>query len=84
MNFSMNNKVTLFCDNKSSILMSKSNENSKRAKHIDIKNHFLKDVVNDKILDIDYISSENNLADIFTKSLSKELFIRFRNQMNMS
>lgn len=37
----LNTKPFLLCDNRSAILMSKSNENSKRSKHIDIKNHLL-------------------------------------------
>lgn len=40
--FQLRNETVLFCDNKSSIMMSKNNENSKRTKHIDIKHHYLK------------------------------------------
>lgn len=57
--FTVSNETILFCDNKSSILMLKSNENSKRAKHIDIKKQFIKDLVQKKELFIEYVPSSN-------------------------
>ncbi|XP_072380684.1 uncharacterized protein [Diabrotica undecimpunctata] len=80
-NFNVIVKKILYCDNKSTILMSNSNENSKRAKHIDIKNYFLKDLISKKEVLMDYISTEQNLADILTKFLGTETFINLRNKI---
>lgn len=71
-------KLTLFMDNKGAICLAKSNENSKRSKHIDIRMHYIKDLVRNNVLDIEYVSSDKNIADICTKSLCKEKFVFFR------
>lgn len=77
--FNISHDTVLFCDNKSSIMLSKSNQNSKRSKHIDIKHHYLKDLVLNKEIIIEYVSTDQNLADILTKSLGKETFLFLRN-----
>ena len=77
------NNTILYCDNKSSILMSKSNENSKRAKHIDIKNHFLRDLISKEEIKIDYVSTHQNLADMLTKPLVKDRLVNLRNKANI-
>lgn len=77
--FRLDNKTILYCDNRSSILMAKSNENSKRAKHIDIKAHFIKELVACNEIEIRYVSTDQNLADILTKALPEETFVNLRN-----
>ena len=42
-------------------------------KHINIAHHFLRDLVQDAVLNLVYITSEDNLADIFTKPLPKKV-----------
>lgn len=76
--FDINCKPLLLCDNQSAISMSKTFENSKRVKHIDIRNHFLRNLIQDEKLEIKYVKSDDNIADMLTKPLSKELFIKFR------
>lgn len=56
--FEVNCEPVPYCDNKSAILMSKSFEKSKRGKHIDIRNHFLKDLISKKVLRIDYVPAK--------------------------
>lgn len=68
----------LHMDNQGAIKISSTYENSKRSKHIDIKYHFLKDVVYKKILYIRYVDTKKNVADILTKSLGKILFHRHK------
>lgn len=77
-------KYVLYMDNKSAIEMTKTFENSKRAKHIDIRLHFIKDLIEKKEFKIEYVSSQNNLADIFTKSLSKEVFVKLVLNLNIT
>lgn len=79
----VNNNTILYCDNKSSILMSKSNENSKRAKHIDIKIHFLRDLISKELIKIDYVSTDQNLADMLTKPLCKNMFVNLRSKIQI-
>ncbi|XP_072377937.1 uncharacterized protein [Diabrotica undecimpunctata] len=82
--FNVQGKSKLFIDNLSTIAMCQSFENSKRAKHIDIKEHYIKDLVSKQLICIDYICSENNLADILTKPLSKEKFCHLRSMSGVS
>ena len=43
----------------------------KRAKHIETRHHFIRQLVEDKRIQLSYVSTRNNLADIFTKNLPK-------------
>jgi len=76
-------EVKLKCDNQSAINLIESYENSKRAKHIDIKLHYIKDIVASGKINLDYVRSEDNLADIFTKPLPRPLFEKFRKLLNI-
>ena len=49
-----------------------------RTKHIDIALHFLRDHVQNKVLELKYVPSRENLADIFTKALPKPLHEELR------
>jgi hypothetical protein len=66
--------VICFTDNTAAKLVSQSEIGSKRTKHIDIRHHFIKDAVESGLLKIEWISTENQLADMMTKSLPKERF----------
>jgi len=49
-----------------------------RTKHIDIRFHFIRDLVAKEEITLKYCSTQEQLADILTKSLSKEKFFYFR------
>ena len=63
------NVMTLFCDNLSAINISKNPIQHSRTKHIDIRHHFIKDLVEDKVITLEHVATELQLADIFTKAL---------------
>lgn len=78
------NTDTYLClDNQSALKMTLSYENSKRAKHIDIKIHFIKDIVQKGLIKVKYVKSENNVADIFTKSVVAYKFIGLRKMLKI-
>ena len=58
------------CDNRSAINHSVNVMYHGRSKHIDISHHFLKDLVADNKIKIEYLSTEDMVADILTKGLS--------------
>ena len=60
----------LHADSNGAINLSKNQIISQRSKHIDIKYHFLRSHVNDTFK-LEYVPSENNIADLLTKQLSK-------------
>lgn len=74
----------LYCDNQSAIHMIHNHENSKRSKHIDIRVNFVKDVVLKNELNVMYVKSEENAADIFTKALPVSKFKMLRDMLNIS
>lgn len=71
----------LLVDNQGAIHMITNYENTKRSKHIDIKVNFIKDVFNKKLISVEYISSETNIADVFTKALNVSKFVFFRDKL---
>ncbi|GJV02684.1 retrovirus-related pol polyprotein from transposon TNT 1-94 [Tanacetum coccineum] len=63
------NKIPLYYDNKSAIALCCNNVQHSRAKHIDISYHFIKEQVENGIVELYFIWTEYQLADIFTKPL---------------
>jgi hypothetical protein len=64
-------EIKMMCDNKSTICLSKNHEFHSRSKHIDIKYHFIKKKISDKTINIEYISTDDMIADIFTIAVSR-------------
>ena len=63
--------VTVFADNQGAIALSKNPVHHQRSKHIDIKYHFIRSEILNGVIELCYIPSEDNIADIFTKAVSK-------------
>jgi len=76
-------KIPLLCDNTSVINLTKNPVQHLRTKHIEIRHHFIKDHVNNGDCEIQFVSTENKLAGLFTKSLNKERFNFLRNELGI-
>jgi len=63
--------------------MAKNPVQDKRTKHIDVRHHFLRDNVEKQNVVMKFCKTEDQLADIFTKPLSKECFIKNRMRLGM-
>ncbi|GKC90814.1 retrovirus-related pol polyprotein from transposon TNT 1-94 [Tanacetum coccineum] len=66
--------IPLYCDNKSAIALCCNNVQHSRAKHIDIRYHFIKEQVETRIVELYFVWTEYQLANIFTKPLPRERF----------
>ncbi|GJY32344.1 retrovirus-related pol polyprotein from transposon TNT 1-94 [Tanacetum coccineum] len=66
--------IPLYCDNKSVIALCCNNIQHSRAKHIDVRYHFIKEQVENGIVKLYFVQTEYQLADIFTKPLPRERF----------
>lgn len=66
--------VVIHEDNQSAIKVSKNPMFHKRLKHVDIKFHFVRDKVKKNIVSLQYVKSECQIADLFTKPLGLSLF----------
>jgi hypothetical protein len=58
--------VTLHCDNQGALALAKNPVQHQRSKHIDIHYHFVRSEVQRGLLHLLYVTSKDNLADIFT------------------
>jgi hypothetical protein len=74
-------KVPLLCDNESAICMVDNPIEHSRTKHIDIRYHFLRDHQQKGDIEIAYVSTHNQLADIFTNALDEKTFSKLRNEI---
>lgn len=79
---SCNLPIVVFEDNQSCIKMAKTWE-TKRSKHIDVRFHFVKDLVDQGQFKIEYISTAEQPADLFTKGLTSIKFEKFRKMLNL-
>jgi len=77
------NSIPIYCDSTAAICLSKNPILHSRAKHIEIKHHFIRDYVQKGILDIKFIDTERQWADIFTKPLTVEIFDFIKKNLNM-
>lgn len=68
----------IFVDNQAAIQLALNPVDHKRTKHIDVKYHFCREKVEEKVILPEYIASSEQLADIFTKDLAKLAFERLR------
>ncbi|KAK1590971.1 hypothetical protein Q3G72_000097 [Acer saccharum] len=76
-------KMTLYCDNLSAINISKNPVQHSRTKHIDIRHHFIRDLVEHSIVSLEHLPTKNQLADLLTKPLDKERFKTLRMSIGM-
>ncbi|GJT24276.1 retrovirus-related pol polyprotein from transposon TNT 1-94 [Tanacetum coccineum] len=67
-------KVPLYCDNKSAIALCYNNVQHSRVNHIDVRYHFIKEQVQNGIVELYFVRMEYQLADISTKPLPRERF----------
>ncbi|KAM0043463.1 putative RNA-directed DNA polymerase [Helianthus debilis subsp. tardiflorus] len=73
----------VLCDNKSALFLSQNPVSHKRAKHIDIDYHFIRELVSAGRLHTKFVPTMLQVADIFTKSLPRPLFERFRTKLRV-
>jgi hypothetical protein len=65
-------------DNQGSIFIASNPVTEKRSKHIDIRYHYIRDVIRKGIVEVYFIEGEENPADLLTKNLGHVKFQKFR------
>nr|GEU46409.1 hypothetical protein [Tanacetum cinerariifolium] len=68
------NRILMYCDSKSVIAISCNLVQHSKTKHIDIRYHFIKEHVEKGTVELYFVGTEYQLADLFTKALPKECF----------
>ena len=77
------NETPIRCDNTSAINLSKNPIQHSRSKHIEIRHHFIREHFQNKNIILEYVYTENQLADIFTKTLSEDRFCEIRRNLRI-
>jgi len=75
--------IPLCGDNQGSIFMASNPVQEKCIKHIDIRYHYIREVVKDKKIELFFIDGSENPADMFTKNLGRIKFEKFRSQLGL-
>jgi len=75
--------LTLYCDNLSAINISKNPIQHSRTKRIYIRHHFIRDLVEEKIVTLEHVDTEEQLADIFIKALDAKEFEHLRGNLGI-
>ena len=70
-------------DSKSAIELAKNPVHHERSKHIDVRFHFIRECIKRKDIKMVHVPSRDQIADIFTKPLPKQLFEHFKKQLGM-
>lgn len=79
--FGQKGSTILNVDNQGAIKLIHNPELHKRTKHIDVRYHFIREKVNGGEIKINYLKSEEQLADLFTKALPKQTFLKLRSNL---
>nr|GEZ07519.1 retrovirus-related Pol polyprotein from transposon TNT 1-94 [Tanacetum cinerariifolium] len=77
------NKIPMYCDNKSAIALCCNNVQHSRSKHIDIRYHFIKEQVENGVIELYFVNTEYQLADLFTKALGRDRIEFLTNKLGM-
>ena len=75
--------IKIFCDNTITIHMTINTNQHSKTKHIEIRYHFLRDHYEKSDIDIDNVSTDFQLANIFTKSLDFNRFSLIYGELNI-
>ena len=74
----------LLCDNKAAISISENLVQHDQTKHVEVDRHFIKDTIDAKIVELPYVKSEDQLADILTKAVNSQSFHEVLGKLSIS
>ena len=75
--------IPIHCDNTSAIAITHNPVMHSRTKHIEIRYHFIRDHVQNGTISLQYIPTEDQLADVFTKPLDESRFNKLISELGM-
>nr|GFB94426.1 retrovirus-related Pol polyprotein from transposon TNT 1-94 [Tanacetum cinerariifolium] len=77
------NKIPMYCDNKSAIALCCNNVQHSQSKHIDIRYHIIKEQVENGVIELYFVNTEYQLANLFTKALGRDRIDFLINKLGM-
>jgi hypothetical protein len=79
--FEQQHLTSLWCDNQSAIKLTKDPVQHQRNKHIKLHMHFIRNLIHDQVIEVLFFPTEDQVADIFTKSLTEAKFSKLRSML---
>jgi len=76
LNIKLELPIKILMDNVGAMFLTENQSMSQRTRHIDVCYHFIRDYVEDGVVQVIFVRSEHNDADVFTKNLGNEAFHR--------
>jgi hypothetical protein len=73
----------IFGDNESGLKLVRNAEFYDRTKYIDVQHHYVRELVADRYITVDWVPTKDMLADGFTKALKKDTFVEHRERLGM-
>ena len=81
--FEQQQPTPLWCDNQSAFKLSKYPFLNQRIKHIEIHMQFIRNLVHDRVIELLYFPTDDQVADIFTKSLTEAKFSKLQSMLGV-
>jgi transposase-like protein len=66
----------IFIDNKSAIELCTTLKTTHKVRHINLRIHYIRQMINERVIELHFVPTELNVADLFTKALAHALFVR--------
>eukprot|EP00253_Pinus_taeda_P001715 PITA_01715 len=76
-------RIVIWCDNQSTLKFCRNPVQRQRMKHIEIHMHYIRDLVHDHVIDLQFCPSAKQTADIFTKTFTKQKFRSLRDRLGV-
>ena len=81
--FSQKSPIGIKGDNEGSVTLTHNPQFHQRSKHIALRHHWIRDLITDKIIDVQNCRDPEQTADVLTKALPKPKFTRHRAEMGI-
>ena len=72
----------IFEDSLGAIYLTKNSQISQRTKHIDVRHHVIRTLIDKKVLDVNFVKSRMNISDVMTKNVKEDLFLKHEKSIN--
>ena len=73
----------VLCDNQGAIALAKNPTHHSRTKHIDVQHHFIREQVEDQVIELKYVPTQAMVADVLTKALGKSQHLLLIEKMGL-
>ncbi|PRQ17544.1 putative RNA-directed DNA polymerase [Rosa chinensis] len=81
--FKLRSTMQLYCDNRAAIDISQNPVQHDRTKHVEVDRHFIKEKLDAKLVSFPFVPTEEQLADILTKGISRNAFYDSLSKLGM-